>query len=85
MVKFEKLSTEEVEKLKKRRTPTLELSSYLSYLDTLKSGDWGALTVEEGDSTRAIKRRLTLASKQQGKTIKYKKTEDTNKIVFEVK
>lgn len=84
MPTFQKLSQEEVKKLKKRKTPTLDLSQYLSFLDALKTGEWGSVSLQENESQRAIKRRLTLAAKRQSKTIKYRKTQD-NRIVFEVK
>jgi hypothetical protein len=84
MPKFEKLTASEVERLKKRRNATQDLSAYLSYLDTLKSGDWGALTLEQGETQRAIKRRLTMASKQKGIILRYKKG-DEGRIIFEVK
>lgn len=86
MPRFEKLSENEVEKLKRRRTPALDLSEYLAYLDTLKPGDWGAVTLDEGESQRAVKRRLTAASKLKGKEIKYKyKKGPEGQIIFEVR
>lgn len=84
MPKFEKLSQQEIDKLKKRRATAIDLTEYLSYLNTLKSGDWGSLTLEANETSRAIKRRLTIAAKQQNKTLKYTKAEGS-KIVFEVK
>lgn len=82
--KFEKLSPAEVEQMKRRRTPTLDLSEYQAYLETLRPGDWGAVSLEEGESQRAVKRRLTTASKQMGREIKYKKSRE-GRIIFEVK
>ncbi len=84
MARFEKLSEVAIEELRKRRAPTLNLQEYVAYLSTLSSGDWGAVTLEEGESQRAIKRRLTIASRQQGLEIRYKRGEE-GKIVFEVK
>lgn len=40
--------------------------------------------MEEGESQRAVKRRLTTASKQMGREIKYKKSRE-GRIIFEVK
>ena len=85
MPKFEKLSEAEVEKLKKRRAPTLDLSQYEAYLDTLRPGEWGAVALEEGDSQRAVKRRLTMASKRKGMEIRYKNNADDGRIIFEVR
>lgn len=84
MPKFEKLSKAEIEQLTKRKAPVLDLSEYLTYLGTLKTGDWGAVTLAEGETSRVVKRRLTAAAKQKGMTIKYKKSED-NRIIFQVK
>lgn len=84
MARFRKLSGAEIEELRKRRAPTLNLDEYLDYLGTLTPGDWGAVTLEQGESQRAIKRRLTMAGKQKGISIRYRKGEE-GKIVFEVK
>jgi hypothetical protein len=84
MPKFTKLSHDEVERLKKRRNVTQNLNEYLSFLDTVKPGDWGSLTLESGESQRAIKRRLTMAGKQKGMNLKYRRGEEGH-IVFEVR
>lgn len=81
---FEKLSPEEVERLKRRRPPVQDLSAYLSYLDTLHPGDWGAIRLEDGESQRVIKRRLTIAAKMKGREIRYKRGEE-GRIIFEVR
>lgn len=84
MPKFSKLSKSEIEKLKARRSAKVDLSNYLSFLSSLRSGDWGVLTLDEGESQRAIKRRLTTASKQQGKEIRYRRSEQ-GQVIFEVR
>jgi hypothetical protein len=84
MARFEKLSETAIEELRKRRAPTLNLQEYMTYLSTLSPGDWGAVTLDEGESQRAVKRRLTIASRQKGLEIRYKRGEE-GKIVFEVK
>ena len=66
MPTFTKLSQEEVEQLRRRRPQTQDLGEYLAYLDTLKPGEWGAVTLEEGETQRVVKRRLTIAAKQKG-------------------
>jgi|DewCreStandDraft_1066081.scaffolds.fasta_scaffold00011_188 hypothetical protein len=81
---FEKLSEEEVQKLRRRRSPTLDLSEYLAFLDTLGPGDWGAVTLKEGETQRAVKRRLTMAAKQKGWQLRYRRSPD-GRIVFEVR
>lgn len=84
MPDFEKLSMSEIENLRRRRTSRQDLSEYLSYLSGLKSGDWGRIRLKEGESQRAVKRRLTVSSKQIGKQIKYRRG-DEGRIVFEVR
>ena len=84
MPKFEKLSQEEIERLRSRRSSNQDLGEYVSYLDTLQPGDWGAVSLEDGETQRVIKRRLTVAGKRQGKEVKYKKGQE-GRIVFEVR
>ncbi|MBI4507735.1 MAG: hypothetical protein HY691_19570 [Chloroflexi bacterium] len=84
MPKFAKVPPAEVERLKRRQPTTLDLSPYVAFLETLKSGDWGTVTLEEGESQRAIKRRLTTAAKQKGIPIRYRKSKE-GKIYFEVR
>ena len=79
---FEKLSEAEVQRLKKRKPATPDLSAYLSFLDTLKSGDWGAVNLEPGESPRAIKRRLTMAAKVKGMNIRYKRGEEGRIVLY---
>jgi hypothetical protein len=86
MPKLDRLSKAEVEALRRRRNRTQDLSQYLDFLSGLKSGDWGRITLEEGESQRAIKRRLTTASKQRGLNLKYKPGKgEQGQILFEVK
>ncbi len=84
MPRFKTLSKAEVEKLIKRRGRGQDLTAYLSFLDTLKPGDWASATLEEGETPRAVKRRLNAASKQKGMQLKYRKSDD-GRIIFEVK
>jgi hypothetical protein len=84
MPQFGKFSKQEIEEIKKRRRPGIDLSEYLNYLGTLKTGDWGYVDVGEGESPRAIKRRITQAAKEKGMTLRYKPSQD-NRIIFEVK
>ena len=85
MPRFRTLSSSEVEKLKKRKAPRPDLlADYHTYLEGRKTGDWGAISLEQGESQRAVKRRLTTASKQRGVQIKYR-TGDTGEIMFEIR
>lgn len=86
MPKMERLSSEEVERLKRRRSRTPDLSEYSKFLDGLKPGDWGRVTLAEGESQRAIKRRLTTASRDKNMALKYRPNKgEQGQIVFEVK
>ena len=84
MPRFERLSAAEVERLRRRRVTTLDLSQYIAFLDTLRPGDWGAVSLEDGESQRVVKRRLTTAAKQRGWELRYRKTQD-GRIIFEVR
>ena len=82
MPTFAKLSQDEVDQLRRRRPQTQDLGEYLAYLDTLKAGEWGSITLEEGDTQRVVKRRLTTAAKEKGMTLKYKRAPE-GQIIFE--
>lgn len=84
MATFAKLSVSEVEALKKRRVSRLDLSAYATYVNALAPGEWGVVTLEEGEKQRTIKRRLTVAAKHQGKEMRYRK-DGEGRIVFEVR
>lgn len=77
------LSKAEVEQVK-RRVSGQELGEYEQYLDSLRPGDWGAIQLEKGESQRVVKRRLTVASKRKGMSIKYRRGAD-GVVVFEVR
>lgn len=81
MPKF--LPKSEVEQLRKQLS-TQDLSQYTEYLETLRPGEWGAVSLEKGESQRAVKRRLTTASKQKGMNIRYRKGREGT-IIFEVR
>jgi hypothetical protein len=82
---FETLSEAEVEQYRRRRAPTFDLREYLAYLDTLQPGQLGAVRLQPGETQRAVKRRLTLAAKQRGMEIRYRRNAEDGRIVFEVK
>ena len=82
MPTFAKLSQAEVDELRRHRPQTQDLGEYLAYVDTLKAGDWGSVTLEEGDTQRTVERRLTTAAKQKGMTLKYKRAPE-GQLLFE--
>ena len=42
----------------------------------LQPGDGGEITLQDGDSQRAIKRRVTTAAKRQNKTTRWRDSQD---------
>lgn len=84
MPTFEKLSPEEVERLKRRQPATRDLGPYYAFLESVKPGDWGRVTLEGNETQRVVKRRLTIAAKQKGMSIRYRKSKDGG-ILFEVR
>ncbi len=56
MPQFRSLSKEEVEARRKRRVNLADLYPYMDYLETLQVGDYGEVTVEDGESKQTIKR-----------------------------
>lgn len=84
MPQFRTLSPEEVAQLTGRRVNLADLAPYLDYLEWLKVGDYGEVTVEHDESREAVKRRTTVAAKQLGLAIEWWRSPDENKLVFEV-
>lgn len=82
MPKFETLAEEDV----KRFTSTsrsANLAPYITYLADLKDGDYGRVSLEEGDNKPTIKNRLNRATERLGIQIEYlRATKDT--VVFKV-
>jgi len=66
------LTPQEVEQLRRRGT-RVDLTPYLADLSILSIGDWGLIELKEGDKVPTIKRRYTVAAKEQGKKLVYKR------------
>ena len=80
------LSAQEVEQLT-ARSVNIDLSEYKEVLNSFKNGEWVKIEAEEGseDTPRAIRRRFTLAAKEVGVTLKYRKNADEpNAVIFQV-
>jgi hypothetical protein len=56
----------------------------MDYLETLQVGDYGEVTVEDGESKQTIKRRTTVAAKQLEMAIKWQRSQDENTLLFEM-
>ncbi|HAL48331.1 MAG: hypothetical protein FI707_15750 [SAR202 cluster bacterium] len=52
------------------------MQEYLGYVDRLESGSAGKLTIGDGETSAAIKRRLGAASKLSGKELVVKRVKD---------
>ena len=63
----------------------MDLTEYEKFLSTLKSRDVGEAQIGDGETERAIKRRLTVAAKNQGKQLQYSKRAPGGMVVFRVK
>ena len=84
MPRVKKLTAAEVAELTKR-VSRVELGEYVDLIKGFKSGDWGRVELDAAETQRVVKRRLTLAAKQQGLRIRYRPTRDQeDKIWFRV-
>ena len=84
MPEFGRLSQEEIEALTSR-TPSIELNPYIEYLSQLAPGDWGFVRPGADENPRAVKRRLSVAAKQAGKSLKHpRKRDNDDRILFQV-
>jgi hypothetical protein len=81
---FKKLSDVEIQELNRRRSNLEELTEYLVYLNSLHSGDWGAIDLSKDDSQRTVKRRTSIAATSQGKKIRWRRSPQENRLVFQV-
>ena len=80
---FGTLSAEEVADLTKK--PNRELQPYLEYLNGLAPGAWGYLLPQEGDNPRVVKRRLSIAAKETGRSVRYQRQRTgDDRIIFQV-
>jgi hypothetical protein len=84
MPQFRKLTSQEAERFFLKRGQ-MDLTEYERFLTGLKSRDVSEVQVGEGETDRAVKRRLTVAAKNQGKQLQYSKRSESGTIVFRVK
>jgi hypothetical protein len=82
MPSVRKLSADEVQRLKSRGS-RVDLSTYEASLRDLRIGEWGVIQLEAGEKVATVKRRYTMAAKNQGKHLTYKRLRN-NSIPFEV-
>lgn len=89
MAQYKKLSTEELEMMKKRTKPSprsLErqraLKEMMEFLSQIAPGEGGEIVLEEGDNRLTIKNRLKKAAEKLGVELKF--IRKRKRIVFEV-
>ena len=63
----------------------MDLTEYEKFLSGVKSQDVAEVQLGEGETERAVKRRLTVAAKNQGKRLQYSKRANAGTVVFRVK
>jgi hypothetical protein len=80
---FRTLTKDEIEGLA-RRSILQDLTDYLAFLEQLRPGDWGSVTLKPGETQRSVKRRTTTAAGSQGKKIMWRARRDDSPLVFQV-
>jgi hypothetical protein len=83
MPSVRKLTSEEVQRLRSRGS-RVDLSPYEASLSELNVGEWGLIELASGDKVPTVKRRYTMAAKNQGKALVYKRLRNGT-IPFEVR
>lgn len=75
MPKLTKLSAEEVEALKKKKSGLSDRErirqQYIDYLKTFNAGDWVVVALEEGERRQTVKNRLKTAANQLGYNLNF--------------
>jgi len=81
---FSKLSREEVAARQPRPKGSLDLTTYLEFVRELNPGEGGELILQEGESPRTIKRRLSMAATRLKRNIRWRHSQD-GVLRFEVR
>jgi hypothetical protein len=84
MPQFRTLTPEEVAARQKRRVNSAPLEPYLAFLQTFEPEDYGEITLEPNERRQLVKWRTTVAVKQLDMSIKWRRSKDQNKLLFEV-
>ena len=83
MATARKLTDEEVVRFTRGKGP-VDLTAYTQALQEIEVGGWGAIELEPDDRVSAVKRRATMAAREQGKRLVWKRLRD-NLLPFEVR
>ena len=86
MPKLTKLSNEEVEAMKRKKSGQNERErtrqQYVAYLKNFNPGDWVSVELEEEEKRQTIKNRLKNAAKELGYNLNFVRTR--NGLKFEI-
>jgi hypothetical protein len=83
MPSVRKLTSDEVQRLRSRGS-RVDLGPYEASLRDLGPGEWGVITLDASDKVPTVKRRYTMAAKNQSKLLIYKRLR-SGTIPFEVR
>ncbi len=83
MATARKLTDEEMVRFTCGKGP-VDLTAYTQALQEIEVGGWGAIELEPDDRVSAVKRRATMAAREQGKRLVWKRLRD-NLLPFEVR
>lgn len=76
MPTFRRLSREEIAARRPRLQTAVDLTDYLAFLEDLTPGMGGELALQEGESQRAVKRRMTMAGNRLGKKVRWRHSQE---------
>jgi hypothetical protein len=77
MPQFSNVSVEEAQAKSATGKRSELLHEYMGYLEQLRPGGAGSLSVGPGETTQAVRRRLSAAAKATGKQLAIRRTADT--------
>ena len=84
MPEFRRVAMKDAERYFLKRGQ-MDLTEYEAFLSELKEGDVAEVQLGDGETERAVKRRLTVAGKNRGKQVQYSKRAGEGSVVFRVK
>jgi hypothetical protein len=84
MAEFRRVSVGDVGRFFHKRGQ-MDLTEYERFLAGQKPQEVGEASLEENETERAVKRRLTVAARIQGKRLQYSKRAPEGTVVFRVK
>ena len=83
MPAFQRLSADQVALMRRPTRRGVDLAQYTEFLGDIERGEGGEITLDQGEASRVVKRRLTTAAKRMGKHLKYRRS-GSGVVRFEV-